>query len=257
MRNRNLFGLCAGGMITNVSLKHLFRRPTECDVHDSVFSDARLMGSDAAKESHSRPVKFGNMSEPTDRYVSQIHSFGGREASATPDPPISVLRRALCTVGPLSSTEPTEGRLGADVFPPFDQSLTARKDILDILPNDLTRLIYLATLRDCNTGGYFHHVLSQQHGVTFADGALRHWHQEVFARMIALPASRYVRQIQTYIRFAGVDRRDLVYVWSRLQAYRTIVPLDASPLETDIFLLNLVTALSILASRFHLAEQDA
>jgi hypothetical protein len=184
-------------------------------------------------------------------------SSWGRDAGATFDLPISVERRALHTLGSPLSSEPTEDRLGPGSFPPVDEFYTARRDIVDLLPNDLTRLIYLATLRDCNSGAYFHHVLSHQYDAMLADGVLRHWHQEVFARLTVLPASRYVGQIQTYIRFAGVDRCDLVYVWSRLQTYRTIIPLNASPLETDIFLVNLVTALSILASRFHLGERDA
>ncbi len=44
--------------------------------------------------------------------------------------------------------------------------------VLQTLPNDLTRMIYLASLRDCNSGMYLHPELSHQRGVDAADGAL-------------------------------------------------------------------------------------
>ena len=43
--------------------------------------------------------------------------------------------------------------------------------VLENLPNDLTRMIYLASLRDCNSGMYLHPELSQQRGIQAADGA--------------------------------------------------------------------------------------
>ena len=36
--------------------------------------------------------------------------------------------------------------------------------VLQTLPNDLTRMIYLASLRDCNSGMYLHPELSHQKG---------------------------------------------------------------------------------------------
>ena len=39
------------------------------------------------------------------------------------------------------------------------------QSVLQTLPNDLTRMIYLASLRDCNSGMYLHPELSHQRGV--------------------------------------------------------------------------------------------
>ena len=52
---------------------------------------------------------------------------------------------------------------------------------LKTLPNDLTRMIYLASLRDCNSGLYLQPELSQQEGFPAADRALRLCHERCFA----------------------------------------------------------------------------
>jgi len=43
---------------------------------------------------------------------------------------------------------------------------------LDDLPNDLTRMLYLASLRDCNSGRYLHPQFSQKLGGEEADHAI-------------------------------------------------------------------------------------
>src|SRR5271165_2570104 len=55
--------------------------------------------------------------------------------------------------------------------------------VLETLPNDLTRMIYLASLRDCNSGIYLHSELSHQRGIQAVDGALRVCHEQVFRRL--------------------------------------------------------------------------
>src|ERR1700740_1992144 len=66
--------------------------------------------------------------------------------------------------------------------------------VLETLPNDLTRMIYLASLRDCNSGVYLHPELSQQRGIQAADGALRVCHEQVFRRLLTTRLAEYVIQ---------------------------------------------------------------
>ena len=70
---------------------------------------------------------------------------------------------------------------------PYPDKLTdyIRESVLDSLPNDLTRMIYLASLRDCNSGMYLHPELSHQKGMHAADRALRTCHQQVFRRLLS------------------------------------------------------------------------
>lgn len=107
----------------------------------------------------------------------------------------------------------------------FDTAIRqARELVLSDLPNDLIRLVYLASLRDCNTGHYFHPRLSQRYDVTSASHALQLCHEEVFGRLMAAPLSDYVAQLGGYIGYSNADKARVLATWKSLPAYRATVP---------------------------------
>ena len=114
------------------------------------------------------------------------------------------------------------------------------------LPNDLTRMLYLASLRDCNSGRYLHHQLSQKMGVEEADQALSACHGEIFRRLLNTTATGYALQLEEYIRYTRADRSVVLDTWRSLQAYRSTVPVHASPIYCELFCLNVELALTIL-----------
>jgi hypothetical protein len=118
--------------------------------------------------------------------------------------------------------------------------------VLQNLPNDLTRMVYLASLRDCNSGVYLHPELSQQKGVDAADRALRVCHEQVFRRLLTTRLPEYVTQLQEYIRYTRGETLTVLKTWRSLQAYRATVPLGALPISSDLFVLNVGIALEIL-----------
>jgi hypothetical protein len=118
--------------------------------------------------------------------------------------------------------------------------------ILEPLPNDLTRMIYLASLRDCNTGMYLHPELSQRRGVQAADAALRACHEQVFHRLLTTRLAEYVIQLQEYIRFTRGEILAVLKTWKSLQAYRATVPVSALPTSTELYLLNVAVALEVV-----------
>jgi hypothetical protein len=122
----------------------------------------------------------------------------------------------------------------------------AKQLILADLPNDLTKLVYLASLRDCNTGHYFHPQISQQHDSARASHALQVCHEEVFARLTTTPLSEYVAQLAGYIYYSQADKTRVIDTWKSLQAYRATVPLAASELDADFFFASIEAALEIL-----------
>ena len=117
---------------------------------------------------------------------------------------------------------------------------------LDSLPNDLTRSLYLASLRDCNSGCYLHAQLSQRIGIEAADEALRACHDQVFRRLLMTSTSGYVQQLDEYIRYIRTDRTAVLETWQSLQAYRATVPMRALPIYCELFCLNIELALIIL-----------
>ena len=129
------------------------------------------------------------------------------------------------------------------------QLASAGAAILNSLPNDLTRMIYLASLRDCNSGMYLHPELSAELGVEEADRVLRARHEEVFRRLLVAPLSAYVVQLEEYIQYTRTDQSTVLKTWESLQAYRATVPVRALPISSELFSLNIDVALAILRER--------
>ncbi len=122
----------------------------------------------------------------------------------------------------------------------------AREAGLDTFPNDLTRMLYLASLRDCNSGVYLHPQLSARMGTEVADHALCACHDQIFRRLLMTPISKFVVQLEEYIRYARADRNTVLNTWQSLRAYRATVPVLAPPVYCELFCLNVELALTIL-----------
>ena len=124
-----------------------------------------------------------------------------------------------------------------------------REAVLDTLPNDLTRMIYLASLRDCNSGMYLHPELSNQRGIQAADGALRACHEQVFRRLLTTGLAEYVVQLEEYIRFTRGEILTVLKTWKSLQAYRATVPVSAAANSTELYFLNVAIALEVVGEQ--------
>ena len=149
----------------------------------------------------------------------------------------------------------SKARVRAGVGPipeSFDRELG-----LETLPNDLTRLLYLASLRDCNSGRYLHPQLSVSIGVEEAHRRIAASHSRIFRDLLMTPISLYVLQLEHYIRYTRADRDAVLTTWRSLEAYRATVPVSAIPIHRDIFVLNIEIALVILNSGTRSHEFDA
>ena len=118
--------------------------------------------------------------------------------------------------------------------------------ILKGLPNDLTRVIYLASLRDCNSGVYLHPQLSTGDRIHEADRALRGCHEELFRRLLTTPLQAFVVQLEEYIRYTRAERATILKTWKSLQAYRATVPMGVLETSAELFCLNVEIALAVL-----------
>ena len=128
--------------------------------------------------------------------------------------------------------------------------------VLQSLPNDLTRMIYLASLRDCNSGMYLHPELSHGRGVQAADRALRACHEEVFRRLLTTRLPEYVIQLQEYVRYTRGKTPTVLKTWKSLQAYRATVPVDASATSTELYFLNVTIALEVVGKEMPEGSAD-
>ena len=127
--------------------------------------------------------------------------------------------------------------------------------ILQELPNDLTRMIYLASLRDCNSGVYLHPQLSTGDRTDEISRALRDCHENIFRRLLTTPLQAYVLQLEEYIRYTRAERGTILKTWKSLQAYRATVPMGVLETSTELFCLNVEIALAVLEQEMENAAQ--
>ena len=111
------------------------------------------------------------------------------------------------------------------------------------LLGQLTRIVYLSTLRDYNTGAYFHPDLSEMHGIERADRALAMYHKNLFLHLVKAPVREYVEELRVYMRVSNVN---IVTPWRSLEPYRSTVPSGVPRFLADVYAHNIEQALLIL-----------
>jgi hypothetical protein len=114
------------------------------------------------------------------------------------------------------------------------------------LAGKLTRLVYLSSTRDYNTGEYQHAGLADRFGAATAQKALERCHEAVFEDILAMDLAELVQELTQYIETTGAERDKVLDAWRRLQAYRLLVPAECDELSADLFASNVKIALEAL-----------
>lgn len=148
--------------------------------------------------------------------------------------------RILCeTSTVVSNGEASQGVVKEDILRALRVSL----------PNDLSQLIFLAILRDNNSGHYYHPEVARRFSVEVADQAMLACHRQIYDRVVALPLEDLTDQLDTYIATVPVPKDRLLESWTRLRAYRATIPMDSDPISAEIFFMKVGVAVAILAAR--------
>jgi hypothetical protein len=108
------------------------------------------------------------------------------------------------------------------------------------------QIIYLATLRDLNSGTYRHHGLIAAFGRDEAVKALRESHQAAFQQWLNLPLPEKNDDLRDYLRALEDPHEEIVTHWLQSGVYRGYVPASAIKAETDLFCRDLETLLELL-----------
>ena len=116
------------------------------------------------------------------------------------------------------------------------------------LQGELTKLVYLSSTRDYNTGEYQHEGLAQRFGAQAAQSALAQCHETAFQDLLYSSLSSLVVHLATYIDSTGAEREKVLNSWRQLQAYRVLIPGACDPLSADLFITNIKIALEALVS---------
>jgi hypothetical protein len=117
------------------------------------------------------------------------------------------------------------------------------------LARPLDRLIYLASMRDYNTGLYYHDGLASRYSQEVACEALADCHREAFRELVASPLKGLVDQMEEFMTSTHTSPGDFLGAWSKLEPYRVAIPVESDPLSAKFLFSNIKIALSILNSR--------
>jgi hypothetical protein len=123
------------------------------------------------------------------------------------------------------------------------------KEFLEVIQEDIARLVFLASTRDYQAGRYQHDVLAFLYSEDMADEALAACHRKVFARVSIAPLEELVWQLERYLVSVLIPRSEIISLWRKHTPYHILPPGDCDPLVVETFLSNIKVALAILEER--------
>ena len=131
-----------------------------------------------------------------------------------------------------------------------------RNRTLKRLPGDFSRLVYLASSRDYNTGQYYHDGLAFLFSQNVVSKAMALCHTEIFDRLVYASLEELVEELRNYISSTDEQPEELLKSWKHLGSYRVTIPSECDELGAEVFLSNVKMALAILETRQKPASQD-
>ncbi len=117
---------------------------------------------------------------------------------------------------------------------------------LSELKGHFSQLVYIASLRDYNTGRYHHYGLETRYPSEAVDEGLRRCHTRIFDELIALSLQEQTEDLLDFFEPLKEDHARLVNVWKRLKSYQILPPEDCHPLARELFEKNTEVILRIL-----------
>ncbi len=118
------------------------------------------------------------------------------------------------------------------------------------------RLVYLAGLRNADTGKYEHYALSSSSRVD-ANRALKSIHESIFKEWVSYPLERKKADVEVYITgLHQVDRAELVDAWLRLTPYKNLVPASIQGPERQKHVSDFEAILGLLRNVYGVASPD-
>src|SRR5260370_33750380 len=103
------------------------------------------------------------------------------------------------------------------------------------LPGDFSRLVYLASSRDCNTRQYFHDGLAFHFSQNVASKAMALCHSELFDRLVYVSLEELIEELSYYISSTDEQPEEVLQSLKHLGSYRVTIPSERDELEAEVF----------------------
>ena len=128
------------------------------------------------------------------------------------------------------------------------------RNTLSQIPSVFGRLVYLAAVRDPNSGRYEHHGLALVFGDDEADRALRRSHIQTFSEWLCLNLEQQKADLVLYLSALMDERRRVIETWLRIEPFRMMIPSSATRAETELYQSDFRILLSLLRNEYGVSE---
>jgi hypothetical protein len=119
------------------------------------------------------------------------------------------------------------------------------------------RLVYLAGLRNPNTGRYEHFGASGNPSEAVAHRTLKQIHETIFKEWVSYPLERKKADIELYIAdLYEVGPAELIDAWLRLRPYMNLVPASIQGPERQKHISDFEAILGLLKNVYGVASPD-
>ncbi len=118
------------------------------------------------------------------------------------------------------------------------------KNTLSRIPTIYGRLVYLASLRDANSGVYRHHGLMAMFGRDESAKALRECHKSLFEEWLNVPMAEKYAEFLNYLN--SLDESPALVLEHWMRAYSSLIPDGAGKPQVELFSRDLDALLEIL-----------
>lgn len=122
------------------------------------------------------------------------------------------------------------------------------RNTLSQIPSVFGRLVYLASLRNANSGRYEHHGLALVFGEDESNRALKKSHSQMFRAWLTFNLEQQKADLDLYLSGLYEDKRTVLVNWLDLSPYRNLMPASVRPVERRLYLADLKALLDLLGN---------
>jgi hypothetical protein len=130
------------------------------------------------------------------------------------------------------------------------------RNTLSQIPSVFGRLVYLASLRNANSGRYEHHGLTLVFGEEDANKALKKSHIQVFREWLSFNLEQQKADLDLYLAGLYEDKRTVLTTWLDLAPYRNLAPISLRGVEKQVYTTDLKALLELMANALGVAGPD-